>query len=110
MNIVLMNPEMPANTGNIARTCVLTNSTLHLIKPLGFEIDEKRIRRAGLDYWPYLDLKIWDSFEHFLENKGSGKMYFATTKTKQKYTDVQYNNDDYIVFEFMNLEELMLKF
>lgn len=68
VNIVLMNPEMPANTGNIARTCVLTNSTLHLIKPLGFEMMKKLIRRAGLDYWPYLDLKIWDSFEHFLEN------------------------------------------
>ncbi|QXW66136.1 tRNA (cytidine(34)-2'-O)-methyltransferase [Streptobacillus moniliformis] len=98
MNIVLYQPEMPYNTGNIGRSCVITNTTLHLIKPLGFEISDKHIKRTGLDYWKYVDLKIWESFEDFMENKGSGKIYFATTKTDRKYSDVQFEEDDYIMF------------
>ncbi|CAM3059427.1 tRNA (uridine(34)/cytosine(34)/5-carboxymethylaminomethyluridine(34)-2'-O)-methyltransferase TrmL [Streptobacillus felis] len=98
MNIVLFQPEMPYNTGNIGRSCVITNTTLHLIKPLGFEIDDKQVKRSGLDYWKYVDLKIWDSFEEFLANKGEGKIYFATTKTNQKYTDVTFGKNDYIMF------------
>ncbi|WP_073507642.1 tRNA (uridine(34)/cytosine(34)/5-carboxymethylaminomethyluridine(34)-2'-O)-methyltransferase TrmL [Streptobacillus notomytis] len=98
MNIVLYQPEMPYNTGNIGRSCVITNTTLHLIKPLGFEIDDKHIKRTGLDYWQYVDLKIWESFEEFLENKGKGKIYFATTKTDKKYSDVKFEEDDYIMF------------
>ena len=98
MNIVLYQPEMPYNTGNIGRSCVLTNTTLHLIKPLGFSIEDKDVKRAGLDYWKYVKLKVWESFEEFLENKGEGKIYFATTKTDKKYTDVEYSENDYIMF------------
>ena len=102
MNIVLLNPEIHVNTGNIGRTCVLTNTKLHLIKPLGFELDDKKIRRAGLDYWKDVQLFVWESFEHFfqenIEGKDNVKLYFATTKTKQKYTDVKYGENDYIMF------------
>ena len=84
MNIVLYQPEIPYNTGNIGRSCVLTNSTLHLIKPLGFSLDEKQVRRAGMDYWHLVDLKIWESFEEFLEANRNIRLFYATTKTKQK--------------------------
>jgi rRNA methylase, putative, group 2 len=98
MNIVLYQPEMPYNTGNIGRSCVITNTTLHLIKPLGFSLEDKDVKRAGLDYWKYVKIKVWESFEDFLLNKGDGKIYFATTKTDKKYTDVTYNENDYIMF------------
>lgn len=98
MNIVLMYPEIPYNTGNIGRTCVLTNTTLHLIKPLGFSLDEKQIKRAGLDYWHLVKLKIWDSFEELIENNPNSKFFLATTKTTRKYSDVSYSKDDFIVF------------
>ena len=101
MNIVLLNPEIHVNTGNIGRTCVLTSTKLHLIKPLGFELDDKKIRRAGLDYWKDVKLFVWENWEHFwrenIEN-GNAKIYFATTKTKQRYTDVKFNDNDYIMF------------
>ena len=88
MNIVLLNPEIHVNTGNIGRTCVLTNTKLHLIKPLGFELDDKKIKRAGLDYWKDVQLFVWENWEHFwqenIENSNA-KIYFATTKTKQRY-------------------------
>ena len=90
MNIVLLYPEIHVNTGNIGRTCVLTNTKLHLIKPLGFSLDAKEVRRAGLDYWKDVQLHVWESFEHFfqenIEGKDNVKLYFATTKTKQKYS------------------------
>ncbi len=101
MNIVLLNPEIHVNTGNIGRTCVLTNTKLHLIKPLGFELDDKKIQRAGLDYWKKLDLYVWESFHEFYEKNIKGtdsKIYMATTKTQQKYTDVKYTRDDFIMF------------
>ncbi|WP_410207918.1 tRNA (uridine(34)/cytosine(34)/5-carboxymethylaminomethyluridine(34)-2'-O)-methyltransferase TrmL [Fusobacterium sp.] len=98
MNIVLYNPEIPYNTGNIGRTCVLTNTTLHLIKPLGFSLDEKQIKKAGLDYWKLVDLKVWESFEEFLEANPDATIYYATTKTKQKYSDVTYKENDFIMF------------
>ena len=102
MNIVLLNPEIHVNTGNIGRTCVLTNTRLHLIKPLGFELDDKKIRRAGLDYWKNVQLFVWKNLEHFwkenIENNENAKIYFATTKTDQRYTDVKFNPDDYIMF------------
>lgn len=102
MNIVLLNPEIHVNTGNIGRTCVLTNTRLHLIKPLGFELDDKKIRRAGLDYWKNVQLFVWENLEHFwkenIENNENAKIYFATTKTDQRYTDVKFNPDDYIMF------------
>lgn len=98
MNIVLLNPEIPYNTGNIGRSCVLTNTKLHLIKPLGFSLDEKQIKRSGLDYWHLVDLKIWESYEEFIEKNKDAKIYYATTKTKQKYSDVKYGEDDFIMF------------
>ena len=98
MNIVLMEPEIPYNTGNIGRSCVLTNTTLHLIKPLGFSLDEKQIRRAGLDYWQHIDLHEWDSLDELMISYPESKFYFATTKTSQKYSDVSYKENDFIVF------------
>ena len=98
MNIVLLNPEIPYNTGNIARTCVLTGTGLHLIKPLGFSLDEKQIKRAGLDYWKDVDLTVWDSLEQLMESNKNKNFYFATTKTRHRYTDPVYKEDDYIVF------------
>ena len=101
MNIVLLNPEIRVNTGNIGRTCVLTNTKLHSIKPLGFELDDKKIKRAGLDYWKDVQLFVWENWEHFwqenIENSNA-KIYFATTKTKQRYTDVKFDDNDYIMF------------
>ena len=98
MRIVLYQPEIPYNTGNIGRTCVLTNSELHLIKPLGFELDEKKIKRAGLDYWHDVQLFVWESFEEFLENNKGRRISYATTKTDTRYTDVKFNQDDFIMF------------
>ena len=90
LNIVLHEPEMPANTGNIGRTCVAAGARLHLIEPLGFQINEKQLKRAGLDYWDKLDVTIYDDFNDFLEKNPGAKIYMATTKSKQKYTDVNY--------------------
>lgn len=98
MRIVLYQPEIPYNTGNIGRTCVLTNTELHLIKPLGFEIDDKTVKRAGLDYWKNVKLFVWESYEKFLENNKDANIYYATTKTKQKYSDVKFNENDFIMF------------
>ncbi len=98
MNIVLLEPEIPANTGNIGRTCVVTGTKLHLIEPLGFLLDEKNIRRAGLDYWPQLDVNIYKNYEEFLEKNRPERVFMATTKAHQKYTDVVYGKDDYILF------------
>jgi tRNA (cytidine/uridine-2'-O-)-methyltransferase len=98
LNIVLFEPEIPQNTGNIARTCVLTNSKLHLIKPLGFSLDEKHLKRAGLDYWQYLDMEIHESYKELREKYKEGKFYFSTTKGSGIYTDIQYREGDFIVF------------
>lgn len=98
MNIVLLEPEIPANTGNIGRTCVATGSRLHLIKPLGFRLDEKEIRRAGLDYWPKLDVTVYENYEDFLERNPGAKIYMATTKALRPYTHVSYEPDCYIMF------------
>lgn len=111
MNIVLYQPEIPYNTGNIGRSCVLTNTHLHLIKPLGFSLEEKQIKRSGLDYWHQVQLTIWDSFEEFLASNPNMRLFYATTKTKQKYSDVQYEKDDYIMFgpESRGIPEEILK-
>ena len=98
MNIVLYEPEMPANTGNIGRTCVATNTKLHLIEPLGFRINEKMVKRAGLDYWDKLDVTIYDDFNDFLAKNPGAKIYMATTKAHQTYTEVEYEPDCYIMF------------
>ena len=98
MNIVLLEPEIPQNAGNIARTCAVTNSTLHLIKPLGFSVDDKHLKRAGLDYWHYLDIRYYENWQDFIEKNKGAKIFMATTKSKQLYTDVKYEKDDYIMF------------
>lgn len=98
INIVLHEPEMPANTGNIGRTCVATGARLHLIEPLGFRINDKMIKRAGMDYWDKLDVTTYICYEDFLEKNPDAKIYMATTKAKQTYTDVQYEEDCYIMF------------
>lgn len=98
LNIVLHEPEMPANTGNIGRTCVAAGACLHLIEPLGFKINDKMLKRAGLDYWDKLNVTVYDDFQDFLERNPGAKIYMATTKSKQKYTDVSYEKDAYIMF------------
>ena len=97
-NIVLHEPEIPANTGNIGRTCVATGTKLHLIRPLGFKINEKALQRAGLDYWDKLDVCIYDSYNDFLEKNPGAKIYYATTKAPNKYTDVSFEDGAFIMF------------
>ena len=100
INIVLLEPEIPANTGNIGRTCCATGSRLHLIEPLGFQISDKMLKRAGMDYWDKLDVTVYDCYEDFLEKnpQAAGNMFMATTKAHQTYTDVSYPEDAYIMF------------
>lgn len=105
MNIVLHQPEIPANTGNIGRTCVATGTRLHLIEPLGFSLSEKALKRAGMDYWKDLDVTTYVNFEDFLEKNGfkdnsenSPRLFLATTKAHRRYTDVAFGKDDYIMF------------
>ena len=98
MNIVLLEPEMPANTGNIGRTCVATGTKLHLIEPLGFRLTDKNIKKAGLDYWKDLDVTVYMNFEDFLICNKEAKIYMATTKAKQTYAYVSYEPDSYIMF------------
>ena len=98
-NLVLVNPQIPNNTGAIGRLCVNAGATLHLIKPIGFDIDEKAVRRAGLDYWDKLDLKVWEDIEDFFKhNNISDNAYFATTKTDKPYFNAQFKENDYIFF------------
>ena len=98
MNVVLLEPEIPANTGNIGRTCVATGSSLHLIKPLGFDISEKAVRRAGMDYWFSLDLHVYENYADFCEKNPQAKIFMATTKAQKVYTEVSYGPDDFIMF------------
>ena len=98
MNIVLSEPEMPMNTGNIGRTCVATNTRLHLIEPLGFKLNEKAVKRAGLDYWDKLDVTVYSDFQDFLDRNPGAKIYMATTKAPKTYTEVEYEPDCYIMF------------
>ena len=98
LNIVLFEPEIPANTGNIGRTCVATGTRLHLIEPLGFRLNEKSIKRAGMDYWEHLDVTRYINFEDFLEKNPGAKICMATTKGQHVYTEVNYEPDCYIMF------------
>ncbi len=98
MNIVLLEPEIPANTGNIGRTCVATGTRLHLIEPMGFRLDEKEIRRAGLDYWKDLDVTVYKNFQEFCDKNPGAKIFMATTKAQHSYTQVEYDRDCYIMF------------
>ena len=110
-NIVLIEPQIPPNTGNIGRMCVNLDATLHLVKPLGFDISDKAIKRAGLDYWENLDLVVWDSLEDFLQNNPTDKMYFATTKTDNLYWDAKFEVGDFLIFgsETKGIPEWLLK-
>lgn len=98
MYIVLHQPEIPANTGNIGRTCVATGTSLHLIEPLGFHLDEKSVKRAGMDYWHRLDVTRYINYEDFKRRHPGARIWYATTKAKQAYTDVQYGPEDFIMF------------
>ena len=98
MNIVLHQPEIPGNTGNIGRTCVATGTALHLIEPLGFRLDEKSLKRAGMDYWHLLDVHRYMNFQDFQDQNPGAKIWMATTKARQAYTEVTYGPDDYIMF------------
>lgn len=98
LNIVLFEPEIPANTGNIGRTCVATNTRLHLIEPLGFRLTEKNLKRAGMDYWNNLDVATYINYQNFLEKNPNARIYMATTKSPNLYTEVNYEEDCYIMF------------
>ena len=98
LHIVLVEPEIPPNTGNIARTCAATDTVLHLVEPLGFSIDDKAVRRAGLDYWPYVKLETHKSLDDFMKKYGDRTMYLATTKGGHIYTEVKFKDEDMILF------------
>ena len=98
MNIVLLEPEIPANTGNIGRTCVAADARLHLIEPLGFRLDEKSLKRAGMDYWNQLDVTTYIDYNDFLNRNPGARIYMATTKAQKVYTEVSYEPDCYIMF------------
>ena len=98
MHIILHQPEIPANTGNIGRTCVATGTDLHLIEPLGFQLNEKSIKRAGMDYWEHLNVTRYINFEDFKSRHSGARIWMATTKAQHVYTDVSFGPDDYIMF------------
>ncbi len=98
LNVVLVEPEIPQNTGNIARTCAAVGAVLHLVRPLGFFLDDKSLKRAGLDYWESLDLRYHDSLKRFLDSYNNSNMYYVSTKGKICYTDVEYADNCYMLF------------
>jgi len=98
LHIVLVEPEIPPNTGNIARSCAATGSVLHLVKPLGFSIDDKTLRRAGLDYWPFVKLEVHENLEDFLKKYEGRTMYLATTKGERTYAEIRFADEDMILF------------
>jgi tRNA (cytidine/uridine-2'-O-)-methyltransferase len=111
LNVVLVEPEIPPNTGNVGRLCLATKSTLHLVKPLGFSLDDRQLKRAGLDYWDDVDLKIWDSLEELLKSQRTGdRHFFVTTKTQRAYWDVKFRPGDFLIFgrETKGLPEKLL--
>ena len=97
-NVVLVAPEIPPNTGNIGRLCLATGATLHLVKPLGFSLDDRELKRAGLDYWPDVTVRLWDSFEELQASEAQQRFFFLTTKTKRAYYDVRFRSGDFLVF------------
>ena len=109
LHIVLVEPEIPQNTGNIARTCAVTGASLHLVGPMGFRLDDKKLRHAGLDYWKYLDISYYDSLSDFFE-KNSGNFYFFSTKAQRRHTDAAYPDGCYLFFgkESAGLPEQLL--
>ncbi|MCR5353369.1 MAG: tRNA (uridine(34)/cytosine(34)/5-carboxymethylaminomethyluridine(34)-2'-O)-methyltransferase TrmL [Clostridiales bacterium] len=111
IGIVLFEPEIPQNTGNIARTCAATGASLHLIKPLGFEITDAKLKRAGLDYWRFLDVNYYENFEDFLQKTKGSEYFFFSTKAPRAYTEIQYPDDCFLVFgkETAGIPEEILK-
>lgn len=111
LNIVLVEPEIPQNTGNIARTCAVTGANLHLVKPLGFSVDDKHLKRSGLDYWNDVNIKYYENFDELKNTYPDGIFYYATTKAVNTYTDVKYTDDCFLVFgkETAGLPEELLK-
>lgn len=113
MNIILHEPEIPANTGNIGRTCVATGTALHLIRPLGFDISDKAVRRSGMDYWKALELYVYEDFNDFVSKNPNARIYMATTKAKKAYTEAIYEENDFIMFgkESAGIpEEILIKY
>lgn len=110
MNIVLLEPEIPQNTGNIARSCAATGAALHLIEPLGFELSDRYLKRAGLDYWELMELRVYKDFGHFMEKNPAASLWFLTTKAQRNYAQVEYGPDDFLVFgrETKGLPEALL--
>jgi tRNA (cytidine/uridine-2'-O-)-methyltransferase len=110
-NVVLVEPEIPPNTGNIGRLCLATGSTLHLVKPLGFSIGDRELKRAGLDYWKEVDLRLWDSFEQLRHDNSGSRFFLLTTKTDRAYWDVGFRPGDFLVFgrETKGLPEPVLR-
>ncbi len=110
LNIVMVEPEIPQNTGNVARTCACTGARLHLVGPMGFHIDDKKLKRAGLDYWHLLDITFYDSLDEFFEKNPDGAFYFFTTKAQHRHTDVSYPDNAYLFFgkETAGLPEKLL--
>ncbi|GBR76419.1 tRNA (cytidine(34)-2'-O)-methyltransferase TrmL [Candidatus Termititenax persephonae] len=98
MHIVLVEPEIPPNTGNIARLCAGINATLHLVQPLGFAITDREVRRAGLDYWDKVKIVLWDNLADFLAKNSKERLFFFSTKAKKLYTEIKYQPQDYLVF------------
>lgn len=111
LNIVLVEPEIPQNTGNIARTCAATGARLHIVEPMGFKIDDKKLKRAGLDYWYLLDITYYSNLEDFFEKNEDGNFYFFSTKAQNRYSDISYPDKSYLFFgkETAGLPEELLK-
>lgn len=111
LNVVLVEPEIPQNTGNIIRTCAATGTTLHLVRPLGFSLEDKYLKRSGLDYWDIANIKYYDSFEEVLEKNPEGMFFFSTTKVNQAHSDVKFVENSFIVFgkETKGLPESLIK-
>lgn len=113
LNLVLVEPEIPQNTGNVARTCAATGAALHLVKPLGFKIDDRKLKRAGLDYWHFLEITYYEDIDDFFEKTKGGKYFFFSTKGTHRHSDVEYPDDCYLLFgkETKGLpEELLMKY
>jgi len=110
MNIVLVEPEIPQNTGNIVRTCAATGARLHIVKPMGFEIDDKKLKRAGLDYWHFLNIQYYENLDDFFEKNENGRFYYLSSKGTASYTDVSFQDGDFLLFgkETKGLPEKLL--
>lgn len=110
VNIVLVEPEIPQNTGNIVRTCAATGTRLHIVKPMGFEIDDKKLKRAGLDYWHFLNIQYYENLDDFFEKNKDGRFFYLSSKAPTAYTEVNYRDNDFLLFgkETKGLPEKLL--